>query len=67
MDTDNPATGPSDDTGNDAAASSDTTLKNDNHGDDTDNVPKNKLTLYPDVEVNFVPQSPKNKLQIEDV
>ena len=62
MDTDNPATGPSDDTGNDDAASSDTTLKNDNHGDDTDNVPKKQTDIVlKHVEVNFVPHVTKEQ------
>ena len=62
MDTDNPATGLSDDTSNDAAASSDTTLKNDNHGDDIDNVPKKQTDIVlKHVEVNFVPHVTKEQ------
>ena len=63
MVTDNPPTGPSDDTYSDTAASnSETTIKGDKHGDDTDNMQKNQNDIVlKHIEVNFVPHITKEQ------
>ena len=61
MVTDNPPTGPSDDTYSDTAASnSETTIMDDKHGDDTDNMQNNQNDIVlKHIEVNFVPHITK--------